>query len=189
MSITNSLSKLTKKTKNITSKAFKKTKNITSKVVKKTKNITKKLLSSKNKKKSTHKKHRSSHKKKTTRGGALTCPSGKIARVAYTKKSGTKVKEACVPNKGRPGKGGPIKITLDKKHLSNYGYDLKHSTTVRQKALLKAIRAKGARVILRRLVLLRTYRKNDMTKTGREQYARLDKDVKFIQAKHFSKRS
>jgi hypothetical protein len=110
-------------------------------------------------------------------GAAKKCAKGMIRRSAYTKKSGVRVKSACVPDKGRPGKGGPIKVSLDDKHLGKYGYSLKKSSSARRKAIQKAVKAKGALTVLRRLVVLRTYRKYNKKSAD---YVKLDKDVKYL---------
>ncbi len=143
---------------------------------------------SKKVKKSGKKHRKSSHKKhKLHRGAATKCPKGKILRKSYKKKSGTRVKSACVPDVGRPGKGGPVKIPIDDKHLHQYGYDLKHSSTIRHKALKKAIKATKKTSVLKRLVVLRTYLKYDRTKSGMSRYKKLNADVKYLQKKYFSK--
>lgn len=123
--------------------------------------------------------------KKSKRGGATKpCPKGKIRRSSYKKKSGTRVKSACVPDVGRPGKGGPVKVSLDEKHLSKYGYSLKKTSASRCKAIQKAVKAKGARTVLRRLVVLRTYRRYNKKSAD---YRKLDKDVNYIRKKYFKK--
>ncbi len=113
------------------------------------------------------------------------CPKGMIRRSAYTKKSGVRVKSACVPDKGRPGKGGPVKVSLDEKHLGKYGYSLKKSSSARMRAIQKAIKVKGARKVLSRLVLLRTYRKYNKKSA---EYKKLDKDILHLREKYFAKR-
>ena len=119
------------------------------------------------------------------RGGASKkCGKGMIRRSAYTKKSGVRVKSLCVPDKGRPGKGGPVKVSLDEKHLGKYGYSLNKSSSSRCKAIQKAVKAKGARTVLRRLVVLRTYRRYNKKSAD---YIKLDKDVKYLRNKYFKK--
>lgn len=58
------------------------------------------------------------------------------------------------------------------------GYTLSTNATTRRAALRKAIEAHGSLRVLRRLVVLRTYRKATPQTMA---YRRLDSDVKFVQ--------
>lgn len=147
-------------------------------------------VSSKKSTRSVRKVRKSTKSKRTKKsaskrgGAAKSCGKGKIRRSAYRKKSGVRVKSACVPDKGRPGKGGPIKVSLDEKHLGKYGYSLKKSSASRCRAIQKAVKAKGARTVLRRLVVLRTYRRYNKKSA---EYVKLDKDVNYLRKKYFKK--
>jgi hypothetical protein len=117
------------------------------------------------------------------------CPKGEIRRNSYTRKayvtskgkkvSAKKVKSTCVPNKGLPGKTPANKKVLPKLKegmLTEYGYKLANNAEKRKTSLKKAIKNEGSLPVLRRVVVLRTYDKNDP-----KLFSKLDKDVKFIQ--------
>lgn len=102
-----------------------------------------------------------------------------VYRKSYVRKDGTRVKSTTyqTPDLGGPGKGPktlpPIPHNPDER-LSTYGYSLSLSSDSREAALRKAIRAKGALVIGRRLNLIRNYTANLKNKS------KLSKDVEFV---------
>lgn len=107
------------------------------------------------------------------------CPLGKIERKGYTTKKGTKVLSTCVKDMRPPGKTPLNKKVLPKLkegYLGKYGYSLSNSSTKREESLLKAMKKEGELEVLRHVVVLRTYMKNEPLK-----FNKLDKDVKFIQ--------
>ena len=92
------------------------------------------------------------------------CPPGKIRRKAYTRRDGTYVKSACVPDKGKPGKTPARKKVLPKPtagNLSKYGYSNVKNTkaAVRRAALLKGVKDAGYATIIRRVNLIANYNK------------------------------
>ena len=107
------------------------------------------------------------------------CPSGKIKRKEYTTKRGTKVESTCIKNVGAPGKTPESKKVLPKLkegYLGKYGYRLANNDTKRKASLHEAMKNEGDLEVLRRVVVLRTYMKNEPLK-----FKKLDKDVKYIQ--------
>lgn len=86
------------------------------------------------------------------------CEPGKILRNSYTTKKGKHVKESCVKDMGKKGKGPQ---TLPKPgnefHLSTYGYSVHQSANSRKKSLLEAAKYYGINKIIQRLNLLRNY--------------------------------
>ena len=106
-------------------------------------------------------------------------------RKAYTREDGTHVKASYVPSsmikdRGVPGKG-PKVIKMDrppKVDLAEHGYSMSKNSDERHAAIRKAIKDYGALETLHKLNALRTLHKNDSAK-----YAKLDKDVKYVQAK------
>ena len=107
------------------------------------------------------------------------CPAGKIRRKGYTTKKGTKVSATCTKNMGAPGKTPSSKKVLPKlkeDYLSKYGYSLSKNAIKREASLRKAMKNEGDLEVLRRVVVLRTYMKNEPSK-----FRKLDKDVKYIQ--------
>jgi len=109
----------------------------------------------------------------------MSCPKGKIRKKSYVTKKGTKVRSTCVKNKGVKGKTPSSKKVLPKLKeglLEKYGYKMANSKEKREKALSKAMEVEGELPVLRRVVVLRTYLKNEPLK-----FKKLDKDVKYIQ--------
>jgi len=107
------------------------------------------------------------------------CPAGKIKRNGYTTERGTKVATTCTKNMSTPGKTPSNKKVLPKLkegYLSKYGYSFSKNDTKRETSLRKAMKNEGDLEVLRRVVLLRTYMKNEPLK-----FQKLDKDVKYIQ--------
>ena len=107
------------------------------------------------------------------------CPPGKIIRKGYTTKKGTKVSSTCTKNMGASGKTPERKKVLPKLkegYLGKYGYSLSNNYKKREASLQKAMKNEGDLEVLRHLVVLRTYMKNEPLK-----FSKLDKDVKYIQ--------
>jgi hypothetical protein len=106
------------------------------------------------------------------------CSKNKIIRSAYTRSNGKRVRSVCVKNKGLLGKTPKSKKVLPKlKHglLSKYGYHLNENSTKRQSAIRKAMNDEGILPIYRRLVVLKSYHKNEPGIT----YNRIKSDVKY----------
>jgi len=87
------------------------------------------------------------------------CHKGDILRSSHRRKD-----ETCIPPKLKEGL------------LEKYGYKLLKNAQTRERALEKAIRGEGSLLVLRRVVVLRTYQKNNPS-----MFRKLDKDVKYIQ--------
>lgn len=97
--------------------------------------------------------------------GGKACPAGKILRRGYTatrkKKSflghllkrGTmyRVKDACIKNRGLPGKGTVVIGPLKQGELKAKGYDATDSASARHAALAQAVGAYGRLSTLRKL--------------------------------------
>lgn len=112
------------------------------------------------------------------------CPSGKIRRKSYSRKSRstgrrTKVKSACVPDKGKPGRTPSRKRILPKPgtkiHLSTFGYSTTANAETRHKALLKASKVENPLSILRRLNNIR-----NLQATGEKAKEVMAKDVEWM---------
>ncbi len=117
---------------------------------------------------------------KTIRQGR--CPMGQVMRKGYTKKSGVKVKASCVENKGLPGKEtseAKVLPKLKKGQLTKYGYHLDESADKRFESLMKAMKVYGYASLIRHLVPLRSYMKDEP-----EKYKVVDTDIKKLQKWH-----
>lgn len=93
-----------------------------------------------------------------------TCKKGQIRRRAYTRKSGSHVKSACIKNVGAPGKWRTVHRsagigTLKKGRLERFGYDSGAAAGVRHAALRKAAARLGSLAVFRMLGALSTYTK------------------------------
>jgi hypothetical protein len=64
--------------------------------------------------------------------------------------------------------------------LSRFGYALAKPAEKRQLALRKSVRAYGSGYVIRKLVVLRTYRKSNPNL--QKQYNTLTKDIAYVQA-------
>lgn len=122
------------------------------------------------------------------------CPKGKIMRKKYIRKKyttvtgakvrKTTVKESCIKDRGKPGKGPKTLPPIDDKpDLKQYGYSLSISSENRRKALRKAAREEGILPILRRVNLIRNY-----TKSVPHNYAKLSKDVDYLKELYAEKK-
>jgi hypothetical protein len=106
------------------------------------------------------------------------CSKNKIIRSSYIRSNGTRVRSVCVKNKGAIGKTPSSKKVLPKlKHglLSKHGYSLNENSIKRQSAIRKAMNNEGILPIYRRLVVLKSYRKNEPGII----YNRISSDVKY----------
>lgn len=77
-----------------------------------------------------------------------------------------------------------VRIPLNPDHGIE-GYSLSDGAAKRRAALRRAVQERGAVPVMRRLVVLRTYRKADPSSL---QYRRLDADVKFIRKRIAAKK-
>lgn len=112
-------------------------------------------------------------RRKSLSGGrkSPSCGRGRIRRSSFLRKSRhsrrrTRVKSACVPDKGRRGKTPKSKRVLPKLtpgKLGKYGYHhvKEKSAGARRFALTQAVKHEGYAPIIRRLNVIRTYNKND----------------------------
>lgn len=97
-------------------------------------------------------------------GGYPACPKGKIRRIAYTRKTGTKVRSKCVKDRGAVGRWQTVKRMLGigplkKGHLKGVGYDATASAPTRHAALDKAVSRYGRNSTIRKLNAIATYTK------------------------------
>jgi hypothetical protein len=109
------------------------------------------------------------------------CGKDKLCRKDYIKKNGIKVKRTCIKDIGGKGRGKKLFVIKDTGLLSSFGYSLKDSKELRHKAIDKAIEAKDALGVQRHLVAIRT-----LSKHYKNNYAKYDNDVKYIQKTHFA---
>ena len=125
-------------------------------------------------------------------GSRQMCPPGEIKRVAYTRKSSKKsavndvyVKEACIKDRGEPGKGRKILPALGKEiSLRKYGYDTDKNMQERHTALDKASKKYSRLSVLRRLNLAANIQPND--NQGQKITDVMRKDVDYL-SKQYSK--
>ena len=123
--------------------------------------------------------------------GNKKCPSGKILREGYVRKSynrkngvhvkGIIVAPTCIPDQGAQGKGPKLIKVLKKGELKKYGYTSKLSEKNRHMALDKAVKAEGPLVILRRLTPIATLTKKTSPKSSKI----FEADKVYIQKKYF----
>ena len=119
-----------------------------------------------------------------TKGGYPSCPSGKIRRVAYTRKNGVKVASKCIKDRGAVGRWQTMKRMmgigpLKKGHLKGVGYDATASAPTRHDALDKAVKRYGRNSTIRKLNAIATYTKR--TNPSRSKTYRTD--MHYIQKK------
>lgn len=116
------------------------------------------------------------------------CPSGKIRRKSYIRKSykrkdgkivkGSKVPSVCIKDMGKPGKGKKL-FTLKKGDLVKHGYSLKISVEQRRNALQKSLRNIDNGTLVKKLNALYVLHKN----TNLIYAKRARSDMKWIQSK------
>lgn len=98
------------------------------------------------------------------KGGYPACPKGKIRRIAYTRKNGTKVRSKCIKDRGAVGRWQTIKRMagigpLKTGHLKRVGYDATAAAETRHTALDKAVSRYGRNSTIRKLNAIATYTK------------------------------
>jgi hypothetical protein len=97
--------------------------------------------------------------------GSHTCPAGKIRRSGYTRSDGTRVKWACVPDTGAPGKTPASKRLLPEIRPGDIGMWKKSMPDYRRHAeLRKAVDRRGCRRVIGGLTLLRNKTADPATK-------------------------
>lgn len=116
------------------------------------------------------------------------CPKGKINRKGYVTKTGKRVKGGCIKDRGLPGKTKKkdrVIPKLAKGTLGQFGYHgIKNlSVDQRRTALKKAIRAKGATYVLRKVNAIYILQRNQNPKVA----SKLNADKKWIQKTYFKK--
>jgi len=102
------------------------------------------------------------------------CPVGKIMKKGYyrhdyEKKDGTHVKgkyvkQACTPNKGKPGKtleSAKVIPPLKKGELTKFGYSTHLSEKERLQSLIKAVKDLSYATVIRKINAVRTLSRND----------------------------
>jgi hypothetical protein len=110
------------------------------------------------------------------------CGKGRMMRSAYTKKSGTRVKAACIKDIGTPGHGKQVIPPLTKHLLAPYGYTLSLSHDDRVKTIKKAIKQNNALEVMRHLNAIRTLSKNYP-----RNVAKYTADIDWIHNNYFTK--
>ena len=76
-----------------------------------------------------------------------------------------------------------VRIELKKTcTLARFGYRLRATKAERKVALVRAIKSYGSRYVIKKLVVLRTYRKAKETPTDRRFFRALDSDIRTVQA-------
>ncbi len=86
------------------------------------------------------------------------CPRGKIRRIAFVRKDGTRVPSSCVADTGAPGKTPARARVLPKpKPGMLHGWKGDADSVERRAALRKAVRAEGCAGVIRRLTLERNF--------------------------------
>lgn len=112
-----------------------------------------------------------------------TCEPGKIQRVGYTTKRGTRVAPTCVVDRGAPGKTPDSKKILPqpkKGELAKYGYNTFESDQQRFASLKRAAADLGALSTRRHLQLIRNRTaKDEKSKHVLEVY---DKDLAYLKS-------
>jgi hypothetical protein len=108
------------------------------------------------------------------------CPKGTVSRKSYTKKSGVKVKSACVKSTSLRSRGIIPKKVLQKLKtgsLTKYGYHIHDTKSIRYKALKKALKAYGFATLIRKLNAVRVLSRNT-TPLNSKKYTN---DIKYIE--------
>jgi hypothetical protein len=108
------------------------------------------------------------------------CPKGYVSRKSYTKKSGIKVKSACVKSTSLRSKGKTPKKVLPKLKtgsLTKFGYHIHDTKSMRHKALKKALRSYGFASLIRKLNAVRLLSRN----TAPINSKKYNDDIIFIQ--------
>ena len=108
------------------------------------------------------------------------CKKNQILRKAYIKRSGSKVKETCIIDRGLPGHGPNTLPLIDKKlSLSKYGYKLNKPKKERRSSLKRASKKYSTLTILKRVNLIRNY-----SKSIPKNYNKLSDDVEYLKKQY-----
>jgi hypothetical protein len=118
-------------------------------------------------------------------GGAPACPSGKIRRVGYTTRKGTRVKSACIKDRGAKGRWQTVRRMmgigpLGRGDLIAMGYSHTKPTEERHAAIDKAVQKYGRNKTIRKLNAIATYSK----RTAPTRSAVYKRDMHYVQKKY-----
>lgn len=116
--------------------------------------------------------------------GRRRCGPGKILRSGFTRKDGTFVKPACVPDKGAPGKTPASKRILPKPVPGELGRWTKNiPASSRHSALKKVVERRGCKKVIWSLTRLANLTTDPPTKTKARSDARWLHDQNFCRLK------
>lgn len=94
-------------------------------------------------------------------GRSHSCPTGKIRRKGYTTKKGTRVKSACVTDKGRKGKTPPSRRFIKNlKEGAMDGWSHTKSAASRHRAIREDVSQVGCEKTIQRLTAIKVLNKN-----------------------------
>jgi hypothetical protein len=118
-------------------------------------------------------------------GGSAACPTGKIRRVGYTTRKGTRVKSACIKDRGAKGRWRTVKRMLgigplSRGDLVSLGYSHTKSTSARHEAVDKAVSKYGRNKTIRKLNAIATYSK----RTAPTRSLVYKRDMRYVQKKY-----
>lgn len=100
---------------------------------------------------------------------------------AHRRKKKWRVKGHYRPDKGAPGRGKKVIPPLKAGTLRQFGYGLDKPERTRHTALRRAVQDLGYATVKRKLVAIRTLRKNAPPRSiERKQYNIIDKDIKWL---------
>lgn len=109
-----------------------------------------------------------------SRSRRRSCSRSKIRRKGYTTRRGTRVRSACVKDRGRPGKGRKTLPTPRQGGLHPYKLDL--PTSERHRILRSLIRKQGYIKIIRKISLL-----CNITATGSREKGKVCRDKEYVE--------
>lgn len=152
---------------------------------------------SKNRRSRQNSNRRNSKKRSSSRSKRNPCGPGEILRTAFTRKGFTRkttdgkkirvgssrVKETCVKDKGKPGKGPQLIPPLKRGLLSQYGYTMNASEDERRGALDEAAKNLDTLEILRHLRALVT-----LQRANPSVHDNMIKDFTYFREKYFPHR-
>ena len=121
------------------------------------------------------------------KGASMACPPGKIRRMGYTaKRSGktVRVKSSCIRDRGSKGRWQTVRRMmgigpLSRGDLTTLGYSHTKGTTVRHKAIDKAVSKYGRASTIRKLNAIAVYSK----RTAPSRSAVYKRDMRYVQKK------
>lgn len=114
--------------------------------------------------------------------GRIKCGRGKILRSGFTRRDGTYVTPACVPDKGAKGKTPVSKRVLPKPVRGDIGVWTKEMPVAkRHEALKRVVNERGCRKVIGGLTLLRNLTSDPATKTKAKA------DAKWLHGQGFCK--